>query len=99
MRAADDGRRAYRAFGGELGLLFQIVDDILDETGSDEALGKQAGADERRGGAPTSPSSASSAPGSWRWRARGVAFALLDGLPGRPRSLAAIVERVYRRDR
>ena len=38
-----------RAFGIELGLLFQIVDDILDETGSDEALGKQAGADARRG--------------------------------------------------
>jgi geranylgeranyl diphosphate synthase type II len=37
------------AFGVELGLLFQIVDDILDETGSDEALGKQAGADARRG--------------------------------------------------
>ena len=38
-----------RAFGTELGLLFQIVDDILDETGSDEALGKRAGADARRG--------------------------------------------------
>jgi geranylgeranyl diphosphate synthase, type II len=38
-----------RAFGTELGLLFQIVDDILDETGSDEALGKQTGADARRG--------------------------------------------------
>ena len=38
-----------RAFGTELGLLFQIVDDVLDETGSDEALGKPAGADARRG--------------------------------------------------
>ena len=38
-----------RAFGVELGLLFQIVDDILDETGSDETLGKPAGADARRG--------------------------------------------------
>ncbi len=38
-----------RAFGAELGLLFQIVDDVLDETGSDETLGKQAGADARRG--------------------------------------------------
>ncbi|HET8978643.1 MAG TPA: farnesyl diphosphate synthase [Solirubrobacteraceae bacterium] len=38
-----------RAFAGELGVLFQIVDDILDVTGSDEALGKHQGSDERLG--------------------------------------------------
>ncbi len=47
--AGEDSIATARAFGAELGLLFQIVDDILDETGSDEALGKQAGADARRG--------------------------------------------------
>jgi geranylgeranyl diphosphate synthase, type II len=40
---------AFRAFSGELGVLFQIVDDILDVTGSDETLGKQQGQDERLG--------------------------------------------------
>ena len=30
-------------------MLFQIVDDILDVTGSDEALGKPQGSDERLG--------------------------------------------------
>lgn len=40
---------AYRTFAGELGVLFQIVDDILDVTGSDEALGKPSGSDERQG--------------------------------------------------
>lgn len=40
---------AYRAFATELGVLFQIVDDILDVTGSDEALGKPSGSDERQG--------------------------------------------------
>ncbi len=39
----------YRRFASELGLLFQIVDDILDVTGSDEQLGKPSGSDERHG--------------------------------------------------
>lgn len=38
-----------RTFAGELGVLFQIVDDILDVTGSQEALGKPQGSDERLG--------------------------------------------------
>jgi geranylgeranyl diphosphate synthase type II len=40
---------AYHRFAAELGVLFQIVDDILDVTGSDEALGKPRGSDERHG--------------------------------------------------
>jgi geranylgeranyl diphosphate synthase type II len=40
---------AFRAFAAELGLLFQIVDDILDVTGTDDALGKPHGSDERHG--------------------------------------------------
>jgi geranylgeranyl diphosphate synthase type II len=39
----------YRRFATELGVLFQIVDDILDVTGSDEELGKPHGSDERQG--------------------------------------------------
>ena len=39
----------YRAFADELGVLFQIVDDILDVTGTDSALGKPSGSDERHG--------------------------------------------------
>jgi geranylgeranyl diphosphate synthase, type II len=39
----------YRRFAAELGVLFQIVDDILDVTGSDEELGKPHGSDERLG--------------------------------------------------
>ncbi len=40
---------AYRRFASELGVLFQIVDDILDVTGTDDALGKPRGSDERHG--------------------------------------------------
>ena len=39
----------FRAFASELGVLFQIVDDILDVTGSEATLGKQQGSDERLG--------------------------------------------------
>ena len=40
---------AYRRYAAELGVLFQIVDDILDVTGTDDALGKPQGSDERHG--------------------------------------------------
>jgi geranylgeranyl diphosphate synthase, type II len=40
---------SYRRFAAELGVLFQIVDDILDVTGTDDALGKPRGSDERHG--------------------------------------------------
>ena len=39
----------FRCFATELGVLFQIVDDILDVTGTDDALGKPRGSDERHG--------------------------------------------------
>ncbi len=40
---------AWRSFGDEVGLLFQIVDDILDATGTAEELGKTPGKDEAAG--------------------------------------------------
>jgi geranylgeranyl diphosphate synthase, type II len=46
---AESGTIPYRRFAGELGVLFQIVDDILDVIGSDEQIGKPRGSDERHG--------------------------------------------------
>jgi len=40
---------SFNSFASELGVLFQIVDDILDVTGSDDTLGKPHGSDERLG--------------------------------------------------
>jgi geranylgeranyl diphosphate synthase type II len=40
---------AFRGFANELGVLFQIVDDILDVTGTEASLGKPQGSDERHG--------------------------------------------------
>jgi geranylgeranyl diphosphate synthase type II len=49
--AGEDGPATipYRRFAAELGVLFKIVDDILDVTGSDAELGKPSGSDERHG--------------------------------------------------
>lgn len=46
----DDVRTAtFSAYARELGVLFQVVDDILDVTESDEELGKPSGSDARHG--------------------------------------------------
>ncbi len=51
LTGIDDGPETvpFRQFAAELGVLFQIVDDILDVTGTDDALGKPRGSDERHG--------------------------------------------------
>jgi geranylgeranyl pyrophosphate synthase len=46
--------RALEQFGEQIGLAFQIVDDILDEIGTSGELGKTAGKD-RAEGKPTYP--------------------------------------------
>jgi len=48
-QAGEPDRISYSTFASELGVLFQIVDDILDVTGSQETLGKRQGSDERLG--------------------------------------------------
>lgn len=47
--SSDEQLTLYRKFAGELGVLFQIVDDILDVTANDADLGKPAGSDLRHG--------------------------------------------------
>ena len=47
--ASEAATLPYRRYAEELGVLFQIVDDILDVTGSDAELGKPHGSDERHG--------------------------------------------------
>ena len=46
-RADEKSRARVRAFGRDVGLAFQIVDDLLDVTGTEKALGKSAGGDGR----------------------------------------------------
>ena len=48
-KAGETERMLLGQFAAELGVLFQIVDDILDVTGTDAALGKPSGSDQRHG--------------------------------------------------
>jgi geranylgeranyl diphosphate synthase type II len=49
LAAPEAATISYRRYADELGVVFQIVDDILDVTGSDAELGKPHGSDERHG--------------------------------------------------
>jgi geranylgeranyl pyrophosphate synthase len=70
-------RAALEEFGAEIGLAFQIQDDILDVDGTTSALGKRAGADADRV-KPTYPS------------VLGMAAARAQALKHRDRALAAL---------
>jgi geranylgeranyl diphosphate synthase type II len=90
---------ALTGFARELGLLFQIVDDVLDATGSDESLGKPAGSDERQG--RRTYVSVLGLEGA-RDRAalcERAARAQLSRLSGETRALVAVLEQVARRSR
>ncbi|MFN8111050.1 MAG: farnesyl diphosphate synthase [Thermoleophilia bacterium] len=87
----------YRAYARELGLLFQVVDDILDVAGSPEMLGKAVGADARLGKATYV-----SVHGLERARALAGdiherAMGLLDELPGPVEDLRELTDHVFLR--
>jgi geranylgeranyl pyrophosphate synthase len=85
-------------YGGELGLAFQIQDDVLDVAGETEALGKSAGKDAARG-KPTYPSLHGMARAAELARLhRDAALAALGSLAGRAPDLHALADIVVERN-
>lgn len=88
----------YRAFARELGLLFQIVDDILDVAGSEDELGKAVGADERLGKVTYTSLHGLDRARELAAEAHARALALLDELPGHVDDLVAITDAALARE-
>ena len=90
---------ALASYGAEIGLAFQIQDDVLDVTGETAALGKQAGADAARG-KPTYPSLFGLPRASeLAHRHREAAIGALHGLATRAPDLLALADLLVERDR
>jgi geranylgeranyl diphosphate synthase type II len=85
-------------FGRHLGLAFQVVDDVLDETGTAESLGKTPGKD-KRGRKMTYVSLEGAAAARERAKALCDAAVLALGALREPATLAAIARHVVSRDR
>ena len=68
--ADEDQVQALRGFGADIGMAFQVVDDVLDITGQTAELGKPAGNDLREGTItlPTLLYASALSPGSSEWR-------------------------------
>lgn len=87
----------YRAFAREVGLLFQIVDDILDVEGSEAEMGKAVGADERMGKVTYTSLHGMDRARELAAESHARAMALLEGLPGPVDDLAAIADTAFAR--
>ncbi|MBD3367703.1 MAG: polyprenyl synthetase family protein [Candidatus Eisenbacteria bacterium] len=95
--ADGDRRVALRRYGERLGLAFQIADDLLDITGTEEEMGKAVGKDEASGKL-TYPGAVGVE--ASRERARSLvneAVEALDGIGGDTGALKAIAEYIVRR--
>ncbi|MEA2295391.1 MAG: geranylgeranyl diphosphate synthase, type [Solirubrobacteraceae bacterium] len=89
---------AFREFAAELGVLFQIVDDILDVTGTDEGLGKPRGSDERHGKLTYVSSYGLDGARGMAAESHGKARdALQRAVPDRPIELEHITDFIYKR--
>jgi geranylgeranyl diphosphate synthase type II len=89
----------YRTFAAELGLLFQIVDDILDETGAEDELGKSVGKDKALDKVTYVSRFGMARAAELADEAEDRALRLLAALPGDTSDLAAVTRFIHDRRR
>jgi geranylgeranyl diphosphate synthase type II len=94
----DEAVTPYRRFAVELGLLFQIVDDILDVEGDASALGKTAGKDEAQAKLTYVSSYGLEGAGELAAATHQRALAALAGIPADTHSLRGVTDYVYSRE-
>lgn len=93
----EEDRAGLKVFARELGLLFQIKDDILDVVGETAVLGKIAGADARLDRLTYVSVHGLEEAGRQAERSRDEALAALDRVSGDTRDLADIAHYIYER--
>jgi len=89
--------KPFRVFSREIGLLFQIVDDILDVEGDSVLLGKSAGKDLAQEKVTYVSQHGLAGARELAAASHARALQLLGGLGGETASLAAIVDHIYLR--
>jgi geranylgeranyl diphosphate synthase type II len=89
----------YRGYAAELGLLFQIVDDILDETGAEDELGKSVGKDKALDKVTYVSRFGMERAGELADEAQERALGLLRELPGDTADLVAVTRFIHDRRR
>jgi len=94
---SEEERAPWRALGEEIGLLFQIVDDVLDATGTAEELGKTPGKDEAAGKVTYVSLHGLERAHELADEARARVGERLAALPGDTSVLAALVETIHDR--
>lgn len=94
---AEEDRAGLKLFARELGLLFQIKDDILDVVGETSVLGKVAGADARLERLTYVSVHGLDEAEQLAEKSRDQALAALDGVSGDTGALASITHYIYER--
>jgi geranylgeranyl pyrophosphate synthase len=96
-RVPDLARSPWHAFADEVGLLFQIVDDVLDATGTAEELGKTPGKDAAAGKVTYVTLLGIERARQIADETRARVQAILDGVDGETRVLRELVDTIRER--